>query len=69
MASPIPLSVHRQPSSFGGFLHAATCGQISAFVSVHRLFGKTIHTDGLLSGNYWTGSRTVQFRIIDAAKA
>ncbi len=31
--------------------------------------GKTIHVAGSLSGNYWNGNRTVQFRIIDAAKA
>jgi len=46
-----------------------THSQISAFVSVRRLFGKTIHVAGSLSGNYWNGNRTVQFRIIDAAKA
>jgi single-stranded-DNA-specific exonuclease len=31
--------------------------------------GKTIHVAGSLSGNYWNGNRTVQFRIIDAALA
>ncbi|TRD00474.1 single-stranded-DNA-specific exonuclease RecJ [Mesorhizobium sp. WSM4303] len=31
--------------------------------------GKTIHVAGSLSGNYWNGNRTVQFRITDAAKA
>ncbi|TGQ69270.1 MAG: single-stranded-DNA-specific exonuclease RecJ [Mesorhizobium sp.] len=31
--------------------------------------GKTIHVAGSLSGNYWNGNRTVQFRIIDAARA
>jgi hypothetical protein len=46
-----------------------TRSQISAFVSVRRLFGKTIHVAGSLSGNYWNGNRTVQFRITDAAKA
>ncbi|HEY4192104.1 MAG TPA: single-stranded-DNA-specific exonuclease RecJ [Mesorhizobium sp.] len=31
--------------------------------------GQTIHIAGSLSGNYWNGNRTVQFRIIDAAPA
>ncbi|MER8744111.1 single-stranded-DNA-specific exonuclease RecJ [Mesorhizobium sp. M1004] len=31
--------------------------------------GNTIHVAGSLSGNYWNGNRTVQFRITDAAKA
>ncbi|MER9135015.1 single-stranded-DNA-specific exonuclease RecJ [Mesorhizobium sp. M0830] len=31
--------------------------------------GKTIHVAGSLSGNYWNGNRTVQFRITDAARA
>ncbi|AZO43036.1 MULTISPECIES: single-stranded-DNA-specific exonuclease RecJ [unclassified Mesorhizobium] len=31
--------------------------------------GKTIHVAGSLSGNYWNGNRTVQFRIVDAARA
>jgi len=31
--------------------------------------GKTVHVAGSLSGNYWNGNRTVQFRIIDAARA
>ena len=31
--------------------------------------GATIHVAGALSGNYWNGARTVQFRIIDAALA
>lgn len=31
--------------------------------------GKTIHVAGSLSGNYWNGSRSAQFRIIDAALA
>ncbi|KRB14280.1 single-stranded-DNA-specific exonuclease RecJ [Mesorhizobium sp. Root695] len=31
--------------------------------------GKTIHVAGSLSGNYWSGNRTVQFRIVDAARA
>lgn len=31
--------------------------------------GKTIHVAGSLSGNYWNGNRSVQFRISDAAKA
>ena len=29
--------------------------------------GKTVHVAGSLSGNYWNGNRTVQFRITDAA--
>ncbi|TPN88487.1 single-stranded-DNA-specific exonuclease RecJ [Mesorhizobium sp. CU2] len=29
--------------------------------------GKTVHVAGSLSGNYWNGNRTVQFRISDAA--
>ncbi len=31
--------------------------------------GATIHVAGSLSGNHWNGSRTVQFRITDAAMA
>ncbi|HMM63820.1 MAG TPA: single-stranded-DNA-specific exonuclease RecJ [Mesorhizobium sp.] len=31
--------------------------------------GKVLHVAGSLSGNYWNGSRNVQFRIIDAAAA
>ncbi|MEP6565392.1 MAG: single-stranded-DNA-specific exonuclease RecJ [Mesorhizobium sp.] len=31
--------------------------------------GKTVHVAGSLSGNYWNGNRTVQFRITDAAPA
>lgn len=31
--------------------------------------GKTVHVAGSLSGNYWNGNRTVQFRITDAATA
>ncbi|MHB2265191.1 single-stranded-DNA-specific exonuclease RecJ [Aliihoeflea sp. PC F10.4] len=31
--------------------------------------GSTIHLAGSLGSNYWNGSRSVQFRIIDAAKA
>ena len=29
--------------------------------------GATVHVAGSLSGNYWNGNRTVQFRIVDAA--
>ena len=31
--------------------------------------GKVLHVAGSLSGNYWNGSRNVQFRILDAAAA
>ncbi|RUW68508.1 MULTISPECIES: single-stranded-DNA-specific exonuclease RecJ [unclassified Mesorhizobium] len=31
--------------------------------------GRTVHIAGSLSGNYWNGNRTVQFRITDAALA
>ncbi|MBZ9873896.1 single-stranded-DNA-specific exonuclease RecJ [Mesorhizobium sp. BR1-1-9] len=31
--------------------------------------GMTIHVAGSLSGNYWNGNRSVQFRIVDAARA
>jgi single-stranded-DNA-specific exonuclease len=31
--------------------------------------GKSVHVAGSLSGNYWNGNRTVQFRIVDAARA
>lgn len=31
--------------------------------------GKAVHVAGSLSGNYWNGNRTVQFRITDAAIA
>jgi single-stranded-DNA-specific exonuclease len=31
--------------------------------------GQTVHVAGSLSGNYWNGSRSVQFRIVDAALA
>ena len=38
----------------------------------HFLFnnrGRTLHVAGSVSGNYWNGNRSVQFRIIDAAMA
>lgn len=31
--------------------------------------GKTLHVAGSVSGNYWNGNRSVQFRITDAAIA
>jgi len=31
--------------------------------------GTSIHVAGALSGNYWNGARSVQFRIVDAAAA
>ena len=31
--------------------------------------GRTLHVAGSVSGNYWNGNRSVQFRIIDAAMA
>jgi single-stranded-DNA-specific exonuclease len=31
--------------------------------------GATVHVAGSLSGNYWNGTRRVQFRIVDAAPA
>ncbi len=31
--------------------------------------GETVHVAGTLGSNYWNGSRSVQFRIIDAAKS
>ncbi len=31
--------------------------------------GSTIHVAGTLSGNYWNGTRRVQFRVVDAALA
>ncbi|RUV67276.1 MAG: single-stranded-DNA-specific exonuclease RecJ [Mesorhizobium sp.] len=31
--------------------------------------GKPVHVAGSLSGNHWNGNRTVQFRIVDAARA
>lgn len=31
--------------------------------------GSSVHVAGALSGNYWNGARSVQFRIIDAAAA
>jgi single-stranded-DNA-specific exonuclease len=37
------------------------------FLFGHR--GKVVHVAGSLSGNFWNGTRTVQFRIIDAAAA
>ncbi|MBZ9681368.1 MULTISPECIES: single-stranded-DNA-specific exonuclease RecJ [unclassified Mesorhizobium] len=40
---------------------------LGEFLSKNR--GKTVHVAGSLSGNYWNGNRTVQFRIIDAARA
>ena len=53
----------------GDFPYAATHSQISALCLGPCLFGKTIHVAGSLSGNYWNGNRTVQFRIVDAARA
>ncbi|MBZ9677197.1 single-stranded-DNA-specific exonuclease RecJ [Mesorhizobium sp. ES1-1] len=40
---------------------------LGEFLFMNR--GKTVHVAGSLSGNYWNGSQTAQFRIIDAALA
>jgi single-stranded-DNA-specific exonuclease len=37
------------------------------FLFRHR--GRTVHVAGSLSGNFWNGSRKVEFRIVDAALA
>jgi len=37
-------------------------------VFLSRSIGKPIHLAGTLSANYWNGSRSVQFRIMDAAE-
>jgi single-stranded-DNA-specific exonuclease len=34
-----------------------------------KMRGANVHVAGALSGNYWNGARSVQFRIIDAAAA
>ncbi len=58
-------------SDAGGRLQAiafrAVDTALGDFLFKHR--GATIHLAGALSGNYWNGARTVQFRIIDAALA
>lgn len=37
-------------------------------IFLKRSIGKTVHLAGTLSANYWNGSRSVQFRIMDAAE-
>ncbi|TKT76796.1 single-stranded-DNA-specific exonuclease RecJ [Aquamicrobium sp. LC103] len=41
--------------------------ELGNFLFANR--GQTIHVAGTLSSNYWNGSRSVQFRITDAAQA
>jgi single-stranded-DNA-specific exonuclease len=40
---------------------------LGQFLIKHR--GAAVHVAGALSGNYWNGARSVQFRIMDAAPA
>lgn len=58
-------------SEMGGRLQAmafrAADSDLGNFLVGNR--GGTIHLAGTLSSNYWNGSRSVQFRIVDAAPA
>jgi single-stranded-DNA-specific exonuclease len=58
-------------SASGGRLQAiafrAVDTALGAFLINNR--GTTVHVAGSLTGNYWNGSRTAQFRILDAAAA
>ncbi|MBZ9987102.1 single-stranded-DNA-specific exonuclease RecJ [Mesorhizobium sp. BH1-1-5] len=58
-------------SQSGGKLQAiafrAVDTDLGEFLFKNR--GRTVHVAGSLSGNYWNGNRTVQFRISDAALA
>jgi single-stranded-DNA-specific exonuclease len=50
-----------------GMAFRSTDTPLGAFLLGNR--GGTLHVAGSLSGNYWNGSRRVQFRIVDAAPA
>ncbi|WP_254025814.1 single-stranded-DNA-specific exonuclease RecJ [Mesorhizobium ventifaucium] len=58
-------------SESGGRIQAiafrATDTALGEFLFKNR--GKPVHVAGSLSGNHWNGNRTVQFRIVDAARA
>ena len=41
--------------------------ELGDFLFRHR--GRAVHVAGALSGNFWNGSRKVEFRILDAALA
>src|SRR5690606_8450013 len=51
----------------GGIAFRAQGTELGDFLFRHR--GRSVHVAGSLSGNFWNGSRKVQFRIIDAAPA
>jgi single-stranded-DNA-specific exonuclease len=58
-------------SASGGRLQAIAFRAVDTALGdfLVRNRGATIHVAGSLSGNYWNGSRTAQFRIVDAALA
>ncbi|KUM24900.1 single-stranded-DNA-specific exonuclease RecJ [Mesorhizobium loti] len=58
-------------SQSGGNLQAIAFRAVDTALGefLFRNRGKTVHVAGSLSGNYWNGNRTVQFRITDAAVA
>ena len=58
-------------SESGGRIQAIACRAVDTALGefLFKNRGKTIHVAGSLSGNYWNGNRSVQFRISDAAKA
>ena len=58
-------------SEMGGRLQAMAFRSaetdLGHFLATSR--GETIHLAGSIASNYWNGSRSVQFRILDAAKS
>ncbi|MDX8482247.1 single-stranded-DNA-specific exonuclease RecJ [Mesorhizobium sp. VK24D] len=58
-------------SQSGGSIQAIAFRAVDTALGefLFRNRGKTVHVAGSLSGNYWNGNRTVQFRITDAAIA
>jgi single-stranded-DNA-specific exonuclease len=56
-------------SEMGGRVQAmafrAEGTELARFLEKNR--GNTIHVAGAISGNWWNGSRSVQFRVMDAA--
>ena len=58
-------------SASGGRLQAIAFRAVDTALGdfLIRNRGATVHVAGSLTGNYWNGSRTAQFRIVDAAVA
>ena len=58
-------------SDSGGRLQAIAFRAVDTALGdfLFKHVGRTVHVAGALSGNYYNGNRTVQFRIMDAALA